>query len=336
MAILTQITQHPERAMPEAIADILNQGQVAHVGFIQDGQAYVLPFSYHYHPAEPDVIYFHGALKSRALSELASGQTVCIEVTLLDGLVYSKTAMFHSMNYRSVVCFGSGHEVSQAPEKAAVFEAMVLKYFPGRQQGEAYQAPPIEHLAATRLIRIQLDAKSAKARQGGPKGPGDQQAEKPGTAGVIPFGSPLAPQQWHRSEFCISTDRNRLDFPAIYAALKATYWARKVTPETLQRSIEHSLCFGIYHPDTQVGFARVVTDYATFAYVCDLVIWEAWQGQGLGTWLMQCMVQHPDLQGLWRWFLRTRDAHQLYQKVGFQLVPDPERTMEWLPKGDSQ
>lgn len=89
-----------------------------------------------------------------------------------------------------------------------------------------------------------------------------------------------------------------------------------------------SICFGVFEGEKQVGFARVVSDRTTFAYVCDVFVLESHQGKGLGTWLMQCVVRHPELQGLRRWHLTTRDAHSLYRKVGFTLLSKPERHME--------
>ena len=92
--------------------------------------------------------------------------------------------------------------------------------------------------------------------------------------------------------------------------------------------MRHSLCFGLFERERQIGFARVVTDYATYAYVCDVFVLEAHRGQGLATWLMQCVTSHPDLQGLRRWCLTTRDAHGLYEKAGFQRTTIAERYMD--------
>jgi GNAT superfamily N-acetyltransferase len=92
--------------------------------------------------------------------------------------------------------------------------------------------------------------------------------------------------------------------------------------------MRNSICFGVFEAEKQVGFARVVSDRTTFAYICDVFVLESHQGRGLGTWLMQCVVRHPELQGLRRWHLTTRDAHSLYRKVGFTLLSKPERHME--------
>jgi GNAT superfamily N-acetyltransferase len=110
--------------------------------------------------------------------------------------------------------------------------------------------------------------------------------------------------------------------------LRQSYWAEGIPIEIVKRSIENSLCFGVYKTSQQIGFARLVTDYATFAYLADVFILESFRGQGLSKWLMETIVSHPDLQGLRRWMLATRDAHELYRKYGFTAIASPERWME--------
>ena len=132
-----------------------------------------------------------------------------------------------------------------------------------------------------------------------------------------------------RGEFTVSTDPSRLDLDAIHNFLTNCYWAKGVPRDVVARSIEHALCFGVYD-DTgaQVGFARVISDFATIAYVGDVFVLDTHRGRGLGKWLMECIMQHPALQGLRRWILTTRDAHRLYSQVGFTPVKFPERYME--------
>ncbi|MBC7921559.1 MAG: GNAT family N-acetyltransferase [Ferruginibacter sp.] len=129
-------------------------------------------------------------------------------------------------------------------------------------------------------------------------------------------------------EFTVSTDRSRLDLAVIHGFLSRSYWAKNIPKETVQRSIEHSLCFGVYHRDQQVGFARVISDFSTVAYVCDVFILEPYRGEGLSKQLMSHIKGHPDLQGLRRWMLVTRDAHGLYEQFGFTNVAHPERYLE--------
>ena len=142
-------------------------------------------------------------------------------------------------------------------------------------------------------------------------------------------------------EFLISTDPARLDLDVIHNFLTNCYWARGIPREVVERSIEHALCFGIYDGTTprlakdarhgapvQVGFARVISDFATVAYVGDVFVLESHRGRGLSKWLMECITQHPALQNLRRWILTTRDAHRLYAQVGLTPVKAPERYME--------
>jgi N-acetylglutamate synthase-like GNAT family acetyltransferase len=135
--------------------------------------------------------------------------------------------------------------------------------------------------------------------------------------------------EYRRGEFLISTSRERLDLDVVHGFLTKCYWAKGIPREIVARSIEHALCFGIYNEEgAQVGFARVISDFATIAYVGDVFVLETHRGQGLGKWLMQCITQHPALQNLRRWILTTRDAHGLYSQVGFTPVKAPERFME--------
>jgi len=135
--------------------------------------------------------------------------------------------------------------------------------------------------------------------------------------------------EYRRAEFLISTSRQRLDLDVIHGFLTNSYWAKGISREIVERSIEHSLCFGIYEGSgAQVGFARVVSDFATVAYLGDVFVLESYRGRGLSKWLMECVVQHPALQNLRRWILLTRDAHGLYSQFGFTPVKAPERYME--------
>jgi GNAT superfamily N-acetyltransferase len=136
-----------------------------------------------------------------------------------------------------------------------------------------------------------------------------------------------------RGNFSISTDKSRLDHGLIHEYLsRFSYWAKCIPRDIVDKSIEGSLCFGIYDGDLQVGFARVISDRATFAYVCDVFVLESHRGHGLGIWLMEVIRAHPDLQGLRKWVLTTRDAHGLYRKSGFREVEDPVRYMEILDR----
>ena len=135
--------------------------------------------------------------------------------------------------------------------------------------------------------------------------------------------------EWRRGEYTISTDQARLDFNLIHDFLtNSSYWAVGRKLEIVKRSIENSLAFGLYENERQVGFGRVVTDYATFAWVADVFVLEEARGRGLGTWLVEVMIAHPRLQGFRRWSLATKDAHEIYRKFGFTELKRPERWME--------
>ena len=124
--------------------------------------------------------------------------------------------------------------------------------------------------------------------------------------------------EWKRGDYTISTDNALLDLSVVHDYLSnKSYWATGRSVETIKRSIEHSLAFGVYKGEQQIGFARVVTDYATFAWIADVFILGSFRGQGLGTWLMEIVISHPKLQGFRRWTLSTKDAHALYRKFGF-------------------
>lgn len=141
-------------------------------------------------------------------------------------------------------------------------------------------------------------------------------------------------QEWRQGDFLISTDRTKLDLDLLHDFLsKDSYWAQGRTIEVIRRSIENSLSFGLFENDQQIGFARIVTDYATFAWVADVFIVEAKRRLGLSKWLMQVILAHPDLQGFRRWVLATKDAHDLYRRFGFHDLKRPER---WMERPDPQ
>jgi len=140
--------------------------------------------------------------------------------------------------------------------------------------------------------------------------------------------------EWTQGNYTISTDRSRLQIETIHRYLaEESYWAKGRPLAITQQVIEHSLCFGVYQGAEQVGFARVITDYATYAYIADVFIAPAQRGQGLGKWLMQCIKGAPETAGVYKWALHTRDAHTLYAQSGFKTVSQPGAYMEirWSP-----
>ena len=141
------------------------------------------------------------------------------------------------------------------------------------------------------------------------------------------------PSEWSRGQYTISTERARVDVPTAFALLRTTHWGNALTPTLLERAIAHSVCFGVYQGVTLVGFGRVITDLTTYGYLTDVVIAPEHQGRGLGTWLTECMIQHPQLQGFRRLSLVTRDAESLYARAEFAVGAEPLVYMERRPSG---
>ncbi len=131
-----------------------------------------------------------------------------------------------------------------------------------------------------------------------------------------------------RDRYLVTTDKTKLDLQVIHGFLRRSYWAAGIPSEVVERSIRHSLAFGLFYDGEQVGFARVMTDRATFAYLADVFVLEGHRGRGLSRWLMEVVLSHPDLQGLRRWMLATADAHGLYERYGFAALKTPEIFME--------
>lgn len=138
--------------------------------------------------------------------------------------------------------------------------------------------------------------------------------------------------EWKRDDYTVSTDRDRLQLDVIHEFLRNSYWARGIPRDIVERALGNSLCYGVYHGDQQVGFGRLVTDHATFAYVADVFVLPAHRSKGLATWMARCMVETPGLEGLRRWLLATRDAHAVYRSVGFEQVTDTSRFMQILKR----
>src|SRR5580658_9215207 len=134
--------------------------------------------------------------------------------------------------------------------------------------------------------------------------------------------------KWYKEQFIISDEKSWLDAEYIHDYLSnRSYWAAKIPLNTVIKSIEGSVCFGMYAGEKQIGFARVVTDKATFGYLADVFIDENYRGNGLAKWLMEVIMAYPELQGLRRWMLGTKDAHELYKKFGFEQLENPQRVM---------
>ena len=133
----------------------------------------------------------------------------------------------------------------------------------------------------------------------------------------------------YKDGFCISTDKTKLDLKAVHHFLSTqSYWCLNIPYEKVEQAAANSLCFGLYHNEQQIGYARIITDYATVAYLGDVYVLPAYRGHGLSKWLMQTIMAHPQLQGLRRWILATKDAHGLYKQFGWVPLANPEKWME--------
>jgi len=342
----------------EVIHAILDRSLVCHVGVVIDGAPRVLPTL---HARIDDRVYIHGAASNRMIRTAAEGIEVCLTATLIDSLVMARSAFHHSVDYRSAVIFGVAHEVTDPVRKLAAMRALVERIGPG--QWDRIRQPNPKELAATSILELPITEASAKVRADGVIDDEEDYA-LPIWAGVIPLRTealiPLADARLSQgiamprniSEYVppdsrisyahdgaplertidgvlISTDTARLDLDVIHTFLSTrSYWAQGVPREVVARSIATSLCFGVYDGAQQVGFARVISDYATFAYLADVFIIESYRGRGLSKALMESVMSHPHLQGLRRWTLGTADAHGLYRKFGFAEPRYPERQME--------
>jgi nitroimidazol reductase NimA-like FMN-containing flavoprotein (pyridoxamine 5'-phosphate oxidase superfamily)/GNAT superfamily N-acetyltransferase len=344
----TTVKRHPERGTRSVaeIHAILDEALVCHASVVVDDGPRVLPMA---HVRIGDQVYVHGARANRLLGALASGRPSCVAVTLLDGLVFGRTWFHHSMNYRCVVLYGAGAEVIDPGERMTALTALVEKAAPGRSR-EA-RAPTPAELAGTLVVRFPVSEGSAKVRSGPPLDEDDLLADDC-WAGVLPMRSAVAPPVPDprlrpgvapslsvgerarglasaaftayvrvRDGVVVSTDPSRIDFDVVHRFLaEESYWARGVEAWRQRQAMAHSIAFGMYRGATQIGFARVLTDHARAAYLADVFVVPEERGNGLGKWLVECMLEHPDAAGVDRWLLGTADAHGLYERFGFERV----------------
>jgi nitroimidazol reductase NimA-like FMN-containing flavoprotein (pyridoxamine 5'-phosphate oxidase superfamily)/GNAT superfamily N-acetyltransferase len=347
----------PKRGSYEraAIDAILDEALVCHLGVTVDpklsrtAEPYVsvLPTA---HVRVGDAVYLHGARANRLLVS-AIGTQVCLTVTLLDGLVLSRNAFHHSMNYRSVVLYGVASEVTDAEEKKLALSALVEHVAAGRSAET--RAPNDTELAITLIVKVPIEEGAAKTRSGPPID-GPEQEDEAYWAGEIPLklcGQPpvrdpkmpieraISPAVLARlqqlgarmpyerrlaahAELLLSTDVQRIDVALVHRFLsEESYWAKGIALDVVHKQLEGALCFGLYRGATQIGFARVVTDFARIAYLGDVFIVVEERGRGLGSQLVEAVLAHPELASLERWLLGTNDAHKLYERLGFVRAP---------------
>ena len=350
----TTLKRHAERGSHEraTVHAILDEALVCHVAVVVDGAPRVLPLA---HTRIGDGLYVHGARTNRLLGAVAGGAPACVTATLLDGLVFGRTWFRHSMNYRCAVVHGSASAVTDPGERLAALAALIDKAAPGRSN-EARPPTPTE-LGATLVVRFPIEEASAKVRSGPPlDGPDDGSDDC--WSGELPLGRTAGPWRSHpdlppgvaasaavaqqgrrlsastwppyertRGDFVVSTDPLRIDFEFVHRFLaQESYWARGVDEAHQAIAMAHSLSFGLYRGREPVGFARVLTDFGRIGYLADVFVEQAFRGQGLGSWLVAAVLEHPGLAKVPRWLLGTADAHGLYERFGF-VRAEPGRYM---------
>ncbi|MFZ2959414.1 MAG: GNAT family N-acetyltransferase [Candidatus Ozemobacteraceae bacterium] len=312
---------------PNELARILRSECVMHLAMYDGAEPFMTAVNYGY---DGKALYFHSALEGRKVEIFSDPRyrRICFMVDCYEGIVEQVTGASEphfTARFESVLGWGcltreAGPEsirrglnllVSQASGKSAHYT------FPGCLEKTAVFRLDIETMTGKRspatnhANHFSEESRTLSAIH----------SEKKQT-GKGPFEVAL-------DGFEISTDPFRLDTKAIHAYLSRAHWSRGIPLQVVATSLERSLCFGLYDASgSQVGLARVITDYATFAYLCDVYTLEGHRGKGLGKWLMECVMQHPDLRGVRRFMLVTPDAHGLYRKNGFEQIRHPENYME--------
>ncbi|MCA9577020.1 MAG: GNAT family N-acetyltransferase [Myxococcales bacterium] len=336
------------RAVSErrALYDLLDACLVVHVA---SPAPVVLPMAF---ARVGDTLYLHGAIGNALLrGARAEDVEVCVNATVVDGMVLARSALHHSMNYRSAVIFGRLREVEDEDEKRSALDGVVDHVLPGRSR-ECRPANPVE-LRTTRVVSLSLAEASVKLRAAGPVD-SDDDLPLPHWAGVLPFTqttlrplpdsvhpipNPEPPPSVVRARLLwaprlepflehpgvrFSGVAAELDLPRLLGWLRdESYWATDITADRLVRAVVGSYTMAAYTPEgAMVAFGRVVTDGATFAWLADVFVAQPFRGRGIGRALVRNLVDHPELAGLRRVMLGTRDAHALYASMGFEPPPD--------------
>lgn len=269
--------------------------------------------------AKAHAIFFHTARKGRTRSNVADGADVCFTVAEMGRLLPADTALEFSVEYRSVVVFGRAMVVRDQGAATAALQALLDKYSPHLTPGEDYRPPVEEELKRTSVFRLDIESWSGKMKKVGAFA-GAFTYPRSETPAFETTEADAAATGYHlqRGGYELSTDRERLDIDVVHRFLSSeSYWAKGRSRDTVSRSLQNSLCFGVYKGSVQVGFARVLTDYAVHAYIADVFILPDHRGRGLGKWLVNAILAHPSLQEVSRWSLDTMDAQELYEKFGF-------------------
>lgn len=277
-----------------------------------DGQPFVNSNLFVY-DEQRHAIYLHTARLGRTRSNIESAEKVCFSVSQMERLLPAAEALEFSVEYAGVAIFGSARVVEDDIEAEHGLQLLLDKYAPHLRPDVDYRSITPQELKRTAVFRVDIDEWSGKKKEVGEDFPGAYRLEQLDEGQI---------EEHRREGLLISTDRKKLDVELIYQFLtNEAYWSPSVSKDKVMRQLKHALCFGLYTENNerrqQLGFARVVTDYTNFAHVADVFILEPHRGRGLGTWLMQSVLAHPELQGLKEWTLQTRDAHGFYKQFGF-------------------
>lgn len=273
--------------------------------------------------ASAHVIYLHTARVGRTRSIVEASPLVCFSVSEMGRLLPAKEALEFSVEYAGVTVFGAASVVDEPAEARHGLQLLLDKYAPHLRSGHDYRPITADELARTCVYRIRIDQWSGKRKQADANFPG---AFHFGGLDVVTL------REYRREEYLISTDRERLDVDLVFEFLeREAYWIGNISRAKLVRYINHSLCFGVYRVSDgkhrQIGFGRAITDFATVSHLADIFILESHRGQGLGSWLMECILAHPELELVPVWTLNTRDRHGFYGQFGFEPDPGDGRRM---------
>lgn len=338
----TRVQRRAARASydQDAIHAVIDECLLCHVGFVHGGEARVLPMAF---GREGNVVYLHGAVRNGMLAAVVDTGRACLSFTLLDGLVFAKSAMHHSMNYRAVVAFGRAERVTDAETKQRALALLVHHVAPGRNSET--REPNQRELRTTEVVAVHIEEASLKVRSG----PAVDDAEDESLqhyAGVVPLGltarSPTRDGvdvshavraraealgaarvvEERFGEYLLSSDARLIDVNHVHRFLRdESYWVPGIDLPRVERALANSLCVGLYHRGRQVGFGRALTDGSRLAYLADIFVEAPLRGKGLGKALVDFLLRHPELAAVERVLLGTRDAHGLYRRFGFEDVP---------------
>lgn len=303
----------------EWIRAFLHQAPFGSLATVHETQPFINSNLFVYDVAA-NAIYTHTARRGRTRSNIEAHQSVCFSVSEIGRLLPADEALEFSVEYAGVSVFGSAWVVTDSKEAEHALQLLLDKYAPHLRPGTHYRPITPAELARTTVYRIDIEQWSGKRKKEVANFPG---AFFYGDQDVIRL------REYRRDEFLVSTDPEKQDLDLIHGFLsKESYWSRGVAREAVARSMKHSLCFGLFDASSsfekQVGFARVITDFTHSAHLADTFVTDQYRGRGLGSWLVQCVLEHPELHGVGRWSLHTTDAHEFYGRFGFGTDPAPE------------